>query len=83
MTSYEQGDVVLATLPFSDLSGIKNVLRSSSVFHILPLICCSCLSRPKLRIFSLKSLSYRNGKRQVFFFPARSSEGCLPSTEPT
>ena len=23
MTSYEQGDVVLATLPFSDLSGIK------------------------------------------------------------
>lgn len=23
MTSYEQGDIVLATLPFSDLSGIK------------------------------------------------------------
>ena len=83
MTSYDQGDVVLATLPFSDLSGIKkrpavvvSVPHPSVDLLLLPLT-------PKHRIFSLESLCCKNGKRRDFSFPARSSEGCLPSTEPT
>ena len=79
MTSYDRGDVILAILPFSDLSGIKKrPVSSCRHFRSLPSVI------PAVPLLSFPQSPFchsRSFKRESSFFKRPQNQGTIVVNE--